>query len=51
MILDRDCLALIGDGRTLDVIVKTLQEQHPEQLPTYKAALENAALCLGRYSK
>lgn len=50
MMLDRDCLALVGEGRTLDVIAKTLQERHPEHLPTYKAALDHAAKCLGRYS-
>jgi type I protein arginine methyltransferase len=49
MALDRDCLALVGEGRTLDVIAKTLQERHPEQLPTFKAALDHAAQCLGRY--
>jgi len=50
MLLDRDCLALVGEGRTLDGIAKTLQERHPEQLPTYKAALDHVAQCLGRYS-
>jgi protein arginine N-methyltransferase 1 len=51
MMLDRDCLALVGEGRTLDAIAKTLQERYPEHLPTYKAALDHAALCLGRYSR
>lgn len=50
VILDRDCLALVGDGRSLDVIAKTLQERHAEHLPTYKAALDHAARCLGRYT-
>ncbi|MFM7377026.1 MAG: 50S ribosomal protein L11 methyltransferase [Erythrobacter sp.] len=50
IILDRDCLALVGEGRTLDVIARTLQERHPDHLPTYKAALDHAASCLGRYS-
>jgi protein arginine N-methyltransferase 1 len=50
IMLDRDCLALVGEGRTLDAIAKTLQERHPEHLPNYKAALDHAALCLGRYS-
>lgn len=50
MMLDRDCLALVGRGRTLDAIARTLQERHPEHLPTYKAALDHAAKCLGRYS-
>jgi protein arginine N-methyltransferase 1 len=50
MMLDQDCLALVGEGRTLDVIARTLQERHPEHLPTYKAALDHAAQCLGRYS-
>jgi protein arginine N-methyltransferase 1 len=48
--LDRDCLALVGEGRTLDVIARTLQERHGEHLPTYKAALDHVAKCLGRYS-
>lgn len=47
--LDRDCLALVGEGRTLDAIAKTLQERFPEQLPDYKAALDHAAACLSRY--
>ena len=51
MMLDRDCLALVGEGRTLDAIAKTLQERYPEHLPTYKAALDHAALCLSRYGK
>jgi protein arginine N-methyltransferase 1 len=50
MMLDRECLALVGEGRTLDAIAKTLQERHAEQLPTYKSALDHAAKCLGRYS-
>lgn len=49
MMLDRDCLALVGEGRTLDAIAKTLQERYPEQLADYKAALDHAASCLGRY--
>jgi protein arginine N-methyltransferase 1 len=51
MALDRDCLALVGEGRTLDVIARTMQERHPEQLPTYKSALDHAATCVGRYAK
>lgn len=51
MMLDRDCLTLVGEGRTLDDIAKTLQERFPDQLPTYKSALEYAASCLGRYKK
>lgn len=50
IMLDRDCLALVGDGRTLDAIAKTMQERHPDHLPTYKAALDHVAKCLGRYS-
>ncbi|WP_086738232.1 50S ribosomal protein L11 methyltransferase [Erythrobacter colymbi] len=50
MMLDRDCLALVGDGSSLDAIAKTLHERHPEHLPTYKAALDHASRCLGRYS-
>ncbi|WP_033376742.1 class I SAM-dependent methyltransferase [Porphyrobacter sp. AAP82] len=49
IMLDRDCLALVGEGRTLDVIAKTLQDRHPEHLPTYKAALDHVVKCLGRY--
>lgn len=51
MILDRDCLSLVGEGRSLDAIAQTLQERHPEHLPTYKAALDHAAKCVGRYIK
>lgn len=51
MILDRDCLALVGEGRTLDAIAKTLQERHSDQLPTYKDALDHAATCLNRYAQ
>ncbi|WP_285713681.1 50S ribosomal protein L11 methyltransferase [Erythrobacter oryzae] len=51
MMIDRDCLALVGDGRTLDEIARTLQERHPEHLPTHQAALDHAALCLGRYNR
>lgn len=50
MMLDRDCLALVGEGRTLDAIAQTLQERHPEHLPSHKAALDHVAKCLGRYS-
>lgn len=49
MSLDRDCLALVGEGRTLDAIAKAMQKRHPDHLPTYKAALDHAAQCLGRY--
>jgi len=49
MMLDRDCLALVGEGRTLDVIARTLQKRHPEHLPDFKAALDHTAKCLGRY--
>lgn len=51
MMIDRDCLALVGDGRTLDEIARTLQEPHPEHLPTHQAALDHAAPCLGRYNR
>lgn len=51
MMLDRDCLGLVGEGRTLDAIAKTMQERFPEQLPTYKAALDHAAECVARYSR
>lgn len=50
MMLDRDCLVLVSEGRTLDGIARTLQERYPEQLPSYKAALDHTAKCLGRYS-
>ncbi len=50
MMFDRDCLVLVGEGRTLDVIAKTLQERHPEMLTSYKAALDHASECLGRYA-
>ncbi len=50
LLLDRDCLALVGDGRTLDAIAKAMHERHPQHLPTQKAALDHAAKCLGRYS-
>jgi protein arginine N-methyltransferase 1 len=50
LLLDRDCLALVGEGRTLDAIATILQQRHPKHLPTYKAALDHAAKCLGRYS-
>lgn len=50
MMIDRDCLALVGEGRTLDEIARTLQKRHPEQLPSHKSALDHAAHCLGRYS-
>jgi protein arginine N-methyltransferase 1 len=49
MLLDRDCLALVGEGRTLDAIARTMQERHAQHLPSYKAALDHAAQCLGRY--
>ena len=49
LLIDRDCLGLVGDGRTLDEIAKAMQKRHPEHLPTYKAALEHAAQCLARY--
>lgn len=51
LVLDRDCLALVGEGRTLDDIARTLQERHADQLPTYKAALDHAAKCVGRYTE
>lgn len=50
LMLDRDCLALVGDGRTLDAIAKAMHERHPEHLPDYKTALDHAAQCVGRYS-
>lgn len=50
MLLDRDCLTLVGEGRTLDAIAKAMQERHPKHLPTYQAALDRAAQCLGRYN-
>lgn len=50
LMLDRDCLALVGEGRTLDTIAATLHERFPEHLPTHKAALDHAATCLARYA-
>ena len=49
MVLDRDCLALVGEGRSLEEIAHTLQERHAELLPNKKAALDHVAKCLGRY--
>lgn len=50
IVLDRDCLALVGEGRTLDDIARSLQERHPGLLPTIKAARDHAARCLRRYA-
>ncbi len=49
VMMDRDCLALVGEGRTLDDIARILQERFAEQLPDYKTALDHAATCLSRY--
>jgi type I protein arginine methyltransferase len=49
LLLDRDCMALVGEGRTLDAIAKIMHERHPDHLPSHKAALDHAAQCLSRY--
>lgn len=49
MQLDRDCLALVGDGRTLDAIARIMQARYPQHLPTHKHALDHAARLIGRY--
>lgn len=49
IMLDRDCLTLVGEGRTLDAIAQIMHERHPEHLPSHKAALDHAVRCLSRY--
>lgn len=49
IILDRDCLLLVGDGRSLDGIAKELQGRHPDLVPSYEAALRHVANCMIRY--
>ncbi|MFN3990813.1 MAG: 50S ribosomal protein L11 methyltransferase [Erythrobacter sp.] len=49
LLLDRDCLGLVGAGRTLDEIARTLQERFPQFLPDHKAALDHVSICLARY--
>jgi protein arginine N-methyltransferase 1 len=47
--IDRDCLTLIGDGRTLDAIARIIQSRYPDDLGTYKEALDHVAQLCARY--
>ncbi len=49
IILDRDCLLLVGEGRSLECIAKELQGRHPDLVPSYEAAFRHVANCMIRY--
>jgi type I protein arginine methyltransferase len=49
MRIDRDCLALIGEGQALDAIARIIQSRYPDDLGTYKEALDHVAQLCARY--
>lgn len=51
MQIDADCLAMVDGGTDQDGIAKALMERYPEQLTTYRAALDSVVSLLGRYAE
>ncbi len=49
MQIDRDSLALVGDGQTLDAIARIIQSRYPNHLGSYKEALDHVAQLCARY--
>ena len=49
IVIDRDCLDLVGEGRNLGEIAAALLERHPEHLQSYDQALESVADLMRRY--
>jgi protein arginine N-methyltransferase 1 len=49
MQIDRDCLGLVGDGRTLDAIARMIQSRYPDDFGTYKEALDHVTQLCKRY--
>jgi protein arginine N-methyltransferase 1 len=47
--IDRDCLALVGEGRSVAEIARALQRLYPEQLADDRAALNRVTGLLSRY--
>lgn len=47
--IDRDCLDLIGDGRTLGEIAELLQDRHADHFPDFQHALDHVANLMRRY--
>jgi protein arginine N-methyltransferase 1 len=50
MQIDAECLAMVDGGKDYDAIAKALMERYPDQLATYRAALDHVASLLGRYA-
>lgn len=50
MQIDADCFAMVDGGKDYDAIAKALMERYPDELPTYRAALDHVASLLGRYA-
>lgn len=49
IMIDRDCLSLVGEDRTLEDIALALMEQHPGAFGSAKAALDHVTKLLERY--
>ena len=50
MQIDADCLAMVDGGRDQDGIAKALMERYPQELPTYRAALDHVVSLMTRYA-
>ncbi|QUL37654.1 50S ribosomal protein L11 methyltransferase [Erythrobacter sp. JK5] len=48
--IDRDCLALVGEGRDLETIAKALIDRHPAHFASLQAALDHVAKLMLRYA-
>lgn len=51
MQVDADCLGLVGEGRNLDTIAKTLLQRHPDAFQSYQQALDRVVNLFQRYSQ
>ncbi len=49
MQIDADCLAMVDGGTDQDAIAKALMQRYPEDLPTYRAALDHVVSLMLRY--
>lgn len=47
--IDRDCLALVGEGRSVGEIARELMQRHPDHLASETGALNRVTRLLSRY--
>ncbi|MFN4020349.1 MAG: 50S ribosomal protein L11 methyltransferase [Erythrobacter sp.] len=50
MQIDADCLAMVDGGTDHDGIAKVLMERYPQELPSYRAALDHVVSLMARYA-